>query len=91
MARPRANSVVGAHDVVPTDMGRKLTRFSRLVAWKLEGCGMAPRLEPELFHYDTGKALRPSLAWVHLDHCADKVGVNEVCTSVWRQSHWLTF
>jgi hypothetical protein len=84
LVEPRTNSLVGTHDVVPTNIACKSTRLSRLVAWNLEGRGMAPRFEPELFHYDTGKALRPSGTWVRLDHRTDKLRVNEVCTSAKR-------
>jgi hypothetical protein len=75
-------SLVGTHDVVPKNFSRKLTRFSRLVAWNFEGRGMAPRLELKFFHYDTRKTVRPFETWVRRDHCADKLGVDEVCTSV---------
>jgi hypothetical protein len=42
---------------------------------------MAPRLEPELFLYDTSKALRPPVTRVRFDDRADKLGVDEISTS----------
>ena len=75
------HSLVGTHDVVSTNISRKLTGLSRLVAWNLEGRAMAPRLEPELFLYDTSKTLRPPVTRVRFDNRADKLGVDEIGTS----------